>query len=354
MIDRADDRAWRRFAEGFAVTALGLTAFLLAFIWWMDPFGIRAAPGRMPSPLMDLNQRFMYPQLIRGGRYDSAVFGTSTIRLLDPARLGQVLGGQFMNLGMNAATPWEQLQIAELFLRKVPSPSALVFGIDPTWCESDADQKRLTFRAFPPWLYDDEPLNDYPELVNLTALEIAGRVALHRLGLMPARIPDNGYEIFVPEDGTYDLTRARYHLSQWLRAGPPPQPYRMAPDEERRLVFPALRWLDAIIASVPATASVTLIFPPNHVRAQPVAGTREAALEDACKAQIAAIARTHGRLVVDFQRSSLVTTEDANYWDPLHYRIGIAQRIVDALGTARSTGQDAPDGFYKVLNPHRR
>ena len=174
---------------------------------------------------MDLNQRFMYPQIARSGRFDAAMFGTSTVRLLDPARARAPSARGFANLGMNAGTPWEQLQLADLFLRRVPQPNALIFGIDATWCEPDADGRRLTPRAFPPWLYDDEPLNDYPALVNLTAVEIAGRVALHRLGLMPERIRADGYEIFVPDDALYDLARARTHLGKagrrrW-RAGRP-------------------------------------------------------------------------------------------------------------------------------------
>ena len=71
---------------------------------------------------MDLNQRFMYPQIVRSGRFDAAVFGTSTVRLLDPQRLGAAFGGRFANLGMNAGTPWEQMQLADLFLRHVPRP----------------------------------------------------------------------------------------------------------------------------------------------------------------------------------------------------------------------------------------
>ena len=54
-------------------------------------------------------------------------------------------------------------------------------------------------------------------------------------------------------------------------------------------------------------------------------------------------------VVVDFRIPSPVTTEDSNYWDPLHYRVGIAERILAALAQARITGGDAADGFYRVL-----
>ena len=218
MISDETQAPWRRFALNFAIAAAALTLMLFGFNVALDPFGIRASPTHAPTPLMDVNQRFMYPQVVRSGQFDSGVFGTSTIRLLDPKRLDRAFGSKFANFGMNAATPWEQLQLATLFIRQEPAPKVLIFGLDETWCEADADRKKLTFRTFPPWLYDDEPWKGYPELLNLTTLEIAGRVALHRLGLMRERLPPNGYEIFVPDEALYDLSRARENIRTMARA----------------------------------------------------------------------------------------------------------------------------------------
>ena len=159
--------AWRRFGLTFAAVAAGLAAALYGVVLAVDPYGTRARPGRAPGPIMDINQRFMYPQIVRGGRFDSAVFGTSTVRLLDPKQLSALFEARFANLGLNAGTPWEQVQLAGLFLRQVREPKVLVFGLDTTWCEPDADRKRVTFRAFPPWLYDEDPANDWPALLNL-------------------------------------------------------------------------------------------------------------------------------------------------------------------------------------------
>lgn len=345
---------WRRFARAFAESAAAFAAGLYLFVLALDPYGLRAAPGRPPGPIMDLNQRFMYPQIVRGGRFDAAVFGTSTIRLLDPARLNAAFGARFANLGLNAGTPWEQMRLADLFLRHVPAPRALIFGLDTTWCEADADEprKRLTFRPFPPWLYDDDPLNDLPGLFNFRSVEVAGRVALRHLGLMPERIRGDGYERFVPDEAHYDLARARTHLEG--SGGPrvaAQAPASLSPEEARALRFPALPWLDALLARVPRGTAVTLAFMPIHVNAQPAPGSAEAARDAACKARIAGIGQRHGAAVVDFRFPSPVTTEDSNYWDPLHYRVGLAERIERALGEARATGRDDPEGFYRVLTP---
>jgi hypothetical protein len=87
---------------------------------------------------------------------------------------------------------------------------------------------------------------------------------------------------------------------------------------------------------------------PLHVAAQPVPGSLDAAQIEVCKGMIAGIARKHGVKVVDFSIPSQITTQDANYWDPLHYRLPIAGRIIDGLKAAAETGRDAPDGIYKI------
>jgi hypothetical protein len=333
--------AWWRFA-GLLVGAaclMGLT--VLAFVALLDPYGLRATPGRAPGPIMDLNQRFMYPQVVRGGAYDSAVFGTSTARLLDPQALDRAFGGRFANLAMNAATPWEQAQLARLFLTRAPA-RAVVFGLDAPWCEADADVKRLTFRAFPPWLYGERPgLAALFHQWNLQSVQVAGRVLLHRLGRMPARIRGDGYEVFTPPESHYDAARAAAHIhGDGLAAEPAP---------EADPATPALPWLDELLGLVPADGLKLVAFMPVNVEAQPRPGSAGAVREAACKAQVAEIARRHGATLVDFRIPSPVTRDDTNYWDALHYRLPIAARVVAGLRRAADEGRDDPDGFYRVL-----
>jgi hypothetical protein len=334
-------RPWRVFAATLCAAAAAVGAVLYGFVLLLDPYGLRAT-----RPIMDLNQRFMYPQIVRSRRFDAALFGTSTVRLLDPDRLNAVLGVRFANLGLNAGTPWEQMQLADLFLRQVPEPKALVFGLDRNWCEADADRKRLTFRAFPPWLYDESRLDDYAKLLNLRSVEIAGRLALHHAGMMPERIRGDGYEIFVPDETLYDVEKARFHI--YGPGGKRAYADNSATTGHRPAAsFPAFGWLDALLARVPGSTAVMLTMMPIHIAAQ--AHGSETGLETACKERIADLGRKHGAAVVDFRIPSPVTTEDSNYWDPLHYRVGTAERIVAALAQAWVTGGDAADGFYRVL-----
>ncbi len=350
MAASASETGWKRFA-GLAVAAgAGAFALLLAIAAIADPYGLRAAPGRPPGPIMDSNQRFVYPQIVRSRVYDSAVFGTSTLRLLDPQRLDRAFGGRFANLAMNAATPWEQVQAADLFLRELAMPRTLIFGIDRTWCEADADApgKRITFRSFPPWLYDEVTAGDWLRLANFQTVEIALRHAAHKVGLMPERMRNDGFEVFTPPEAAYDLARARGHI--WGAAGPPAKPpVPAAPaapvDAMPDAPFPALRWLDALLESAPPATGIMLVLPPVHVAAQ--AQGAATAREEACKARLAAIADRHGVLLVDFRYATPLTVEDSNYWDPLHVRLPVAEEVVRMLGQAASGARSGPS--WRVL-----
>jgi hypothetical protein len=342
---------------GDLIATFGITVFIVGvlfsgFIFAIDPYGTRADFERGPSPIMDNNQRHVYPQIARSGRYDGVVFGTSTVRLLDPKKLQELFGGQFANLGINGGTPWEELQLVELFLRHTPAPKTLIWGIDPVWCEPDADRRRTTQFSFPAWLYDENASNEILGHLNLTTLQIAGRVALNRLGLMRERIRADGYERFVPPDSDYDLARARQHFEE-MRHPSWRAPAGSRPESAATIETPALSWLDDVLSRVPEPTKKILLFPPVHVSAQPAPGTLHSQVEAECKARVAAIGERRGAVVLDFRVPSSVTRDDSNYWDSLHYRVAIAERLAASLRDPPQSEGPSPDRFFEVLSPGR-
>lgn len=349
-------QGWRGWSKAFALTALTVVALLFGLIVALDPYGARVQAGQPARPLMDLNQRFMYPQIVKSGAFDSAVIGTSTLRLLDPAILSQGLSARFANLGMNAATPWEQSQIAGLFVRHVSAPKFVIWGVDQTWCEADAtsEARRLTPRPFPPWLYDDSAWNDWPKQLNFTTLEIALRLAAHQLGLQPQRLRGDGYEVFTPPEGTYDLARARFHLYRSYGGHAPdltPQspPVEVALSERASWRFPALAWLEQGLATFPATTRRLIVLPPVHAGALPREGSAAWQRFAACKAEVAAIAARQKAIVADYAHPSALTREDSNYWDPAHYRLPIARRIeADLIALGRGEAPPADPALTAV------
>jgi hypothetical protein len=171
---------------------------------------------------------------------------------------------------------------------------------------------------------------------------------------MRERLPPDGYEIFVPDETLYDLSRARENIRAMARAR---SETWSGPARTTRAVaapFPALDWLDEALTEMRPTGPVLLAFMPVHASLLPPPGSEGDRREMACKTRAAELGQKHNATVLDFRFRSPVTVDDANYWDGLHYRIGIAARIADGLSAAFKSGRDDPAGFYRVLNPRRQ
>jgi hypothetical protein len=328
------------FLRSVLMSLAAFAAIAMAFIMLFDPYGVSPIRIGRQHALVDSNQRFMFPQVARSGQFDSVVIGTSTIRLLRPDKLNEVFSGRFANLAMNAATPWEQSRIASLFLKNKPSARNLIVGLDLLWCQRGATIPQRTFRGFPDWLYDDNRLNDIGPMFSMQTLEFSARTLLNRFGLMKARMQFDGYDNFTPPETSYDLAKARINI--WNTSGggslPAPQVPALTLSQEQlaQTSYPALTILSDLLHSKSSQLTVTLAFMPMHQAHQPRPGSLEDVYQRECKARVAAIARQHGSLLVDFDIPSPITQADENYWDPLHYRTFIADRIVAALSAARS------------------
>jgi hypothetical protein len=341
---------WRGFVW-IALGGFGSTIALLAvFVLLMNPYGNLPQLLFREHAIADENQRFQYPALIRSGRFDSIVIGTSSARLIDPEALERIFGGRFANLSMNAARAWEQYRLADLYIRTIPAPRTLMIALDNVWCHDSADTERETFRGFPEWMYDDNRWNDLAFMLNAKSVEISGRRLAVALGRKSSSL-EAGYEVFTPPESAYDPVKVRKKL--WGIAGPEAleanePPYAPSSLERASWRFPALAWLDEIL--VRFRGRVVLVFMPAHIAAQPPPGSEDAARESECKARIAAIARRRGvSPVIDFRIRSEITSNDANYWDKLHYRLGIADRLVSGIERALKTGMDDPNGDWRLL-----
>ena len=87
---------------------------------------------------------------------------------------------------------------------------------------------------------------------------------------------------------------------------------------------------------------------PAHVAGQLQPGSEEAAKGDARRGWPRSPPAT-ARISSTSKIASRITTEDANYWDTLHYRLPIAERIVEGIARAVATGKDDPGGDWRYL-----
>jgi hypothetical protein len=334
---------WRRFFR----LATGVAAFavtvLYAFIVLVDPWG--SLPLGLPLDRVPVtsNQRFAYPTLARSPTFDSAIFGTSTSLLLRPTVLDPALNARFANLSMNSATPYEISRLMDVFAEAHPAAKMIMVGVDSTWCGTGDSYQKLTPRPFPEWMYRQNRWRGYMEVFNLFAVQEAAKAFAVLTGLKQPDMGRDGYRRFVPPDDRYDAARAAVHLRD---EGPrvPGGDRAGAPATWR---FPALEVLGRNFSALSPVTRKLLFFVPYNYRLLSAPGSDGAAVWDECKRRVANLAQiVPNVMVVDFMRPSPITTVDDNYWDPLHYRIGVADRIVRDL-VAADRGETSPD--YRLM-----
>ncbi|HWK64108.1 MAG TPA: hypothetical protein VNS34_04165 [Rhizobiaceae bacterium] len=339
---------WLPFLRWFLISFVALLALAFGFIALVNPFGNLPVSIGLSHVILDQDQRYHYPAMAASGAFDSAIFGTSSSRLLEPARLSELFGGRFANFALNDGHAWEQLQLANVYLRATPSPRTVVFALDWVWCYGDAvaeGAKRA--KTFPVWLYDDTRWNDWLYVLNTHALKASIRRLRYAAGLKARQIDGDGYGVFVPRDDQYDAVKARAYIWEGRTPSIPPSApdYQPTQADLAAWSFPALHWLEGLLTALPRETVKVLAFMPAHIAIQPAPGSPEAGRIKLCKAKIAEMARHYGAHYLDFWIRSPITVEDGNFWDPRHYRLPIAARLADDIGLAVAGKRRASEDF---------
>ena len=328
---------WRRFFRLAAGTAVLAAGVIYAFVVLVDPFDTLPLSPPVDRVPVATNARFSFPALARSQTFDSAVFGTSTSRLLRPAALNPEFDAHFANLAMNDATVYEQSELMRVFAHAHPIAKVVIVGLDVRWCVTGDDYQKLTPRPFPQWMYGDNPWRGYAHMFNLYTVQEAGQQFGIMLGIKPEVYGRDGYTSFVPPDNAYDPARVAEHLREAAPEVPPGE----RDGDPRSWRYPALEQLRADIDQFAHVTRKVLYFVPyNHVLLSP-----DAQVWIECKRRAAQI-DVPNTLVVDFMRPSPITLTDDNYWDALHYRVGVADRLAQDLARA-ANGEPSDD--YAVI-----
>jgi hypothetical protein len=262
--------------------------------------------------------------------------------LLRPETLNELFHAHFANLAMNDATAYEQARLMSVFLRAHPTVRFIIIGIDVRLCET-GDRPKLSPRPFPEWMYGDNPWLGYGQMLNMFAIQEAGKEFGVLTKIKKEDQGRDGYTVFVPPDDQYDAARAAVHLREDGPATPPgdrtglPSSWRFEGLEELRPVLAGLHG---------GTETILHFVPYNRVRLPPPDNIA-ATIWAECRRHVVELARETGNvLVVDFMRPGPITDNDENYWDAQHYRVGVADQVARDLAAA-NRGETSPD--YKVL-----
>ncbi len=267
----------------------------------------------------------------RDPQFDGAIFGNSTGQLLDPERLGDLVGRRLVNLTIGGSGPVEQLVTMDYFLRHHPGRArTLVLSMDTSWCHADRYFARDRIaHPFPFWLYDGDRLTYASHVITFEAIGLSFRKIMIALGLRPPRARADGYDNF-------ELGRMWRIDEAWQRLGMDARIMQwMSVDDAARMdSFVALDALDAFIGGLPQETNVALVFTPYYAGGLPDLGSLPAQRLDACKARAARLAQTRRTAYLDFMQDNAATRDAANYWDPTHYRSHIAREVEERIALA--------------------
>ena len=337
---------WRRFFRIAIGTTLGVAAFIYAFVAIVDPWNILPLSPPFNRAPVSTNARFSFPALARNPAFDSAVFGTSTSRLLRPKVLDSMFGVSFVNLAMNSATAYEQSRMLDVFARAHPKAKIVMVGIDRVWCDTGESYEKLTSRVFPEWMYEANQWVGYRNIFSPYAVQEAGAQFGILVGIKKAKYSKDGYTNFLPDESQYDFERVKPKLPPINIVAP-----ESASSLDRvALEFPAHSMLELSLRSLSASTRKILFFVPYYRGIQPQFGSDAAVSIDECKLRVASIARQiPNTMVVDFMIPSPITDEATNYWDPLHFRVPIADRLMVDL-TEAAKGKPSATGDYRFLS----
>ena len=344
---------WKGYWKNFLITASSCTFFIYLIIILVDPFDTIFFSPPLDRAPMATNQRFSYPAIARNQKFDSAIIGTSSVRLFNPEILNEKFSANFVNLAVNSATPYEQSRFLEYFLRFHPQPKIIIFGIDiknqNKWCALD-NSERFTEREFPEWIFDDNLWNDLLYHFNGKALEIAGRQVAQLTGFMKPRFGLDGFDNFTPDISEYDIDKARKNI--YGASGKPSQKERpsnpeLSSEEIENLQFPALEFFEEMLKSVPEDTTKIIHIPPRPWLSQPVSNTKDYLVLGECRARMINIAKGKPNLhIFDFSINSPITSEDGNFWDEWHHNILIAEKIIEMFSDKILKNIDNYGYFY--------
>lgn len=337
---------WASFLRLLVVSLATLLVGGYVFILTTDPYDSLPLSLPVVRVPIDDQQRFFHPALARKPRFDSAIVGTSNIRLLEPRRLNEVLGGSFVNLGMDAASAYEQSRIFNVFAHHHSNPRTVIFGIDYTWCAKQFYVDFIPPRSagdFPAWMYDEDIYNDVLPY-NWRVLQHAWRQFLHLIGAVSYQYGLDGYTVFTDPMDEYDLKRARrniYKSEQPLEKTSVEPSVVVAPEVIAALEFPAIELLSNMLDQLNEHTLKVAFFVPYHYYFQPDPGSFEEVRWNECKRRIANAIKEHenGR-TLDFMIRSDITTRDENYWDHKHYTVPVASQLVDLIALGVLTDEE--------------
>jgi hypothetical protein len=346
---------------------MGTLAFLYLLVYLIDPYDVFLfSPDADRSPISSKRRHFN-PGIARKPYFDSFIMGTSTAMLLKPENLNKILDTKIANLSLPAGSPYEQMRMASLFMQHHQSLNLVIVTVDEVWCTIDGAEHYMDVnndqlvdeRKLKEWRYSSNFFKQLPPLTN-RIIKDSKKQLMNILGLKDFSYGADGYADFTKRFARkYDQHRIQQNLYADAqgkiakdKVRKPIQPAIFSSDlEKQSWRFPDIMMLQEWLMSLPITTRKILFFPPYHHYKQAAKGSKEELVWNECKQRVANMSLSVEKLTVfDFMVRSSITNNDANYWDPLHYTVNIANKIEKAFSSVADKSVTKPVDYFKILN----
>lgn len=333
---------WNRFNLSFVlVLALGVGGALL-FVMIVDPLGISPISALGTEDIAYNNRRQAVPQIIRSGRYDSFVVGSSTTINLDPKWIESSFGGRTANVAIHGATPYEESRV--LGLVSGQRPKRVLLGLDATWCAPNPGDYHPWW-PFPEWLYDDFRITDVGRLLNWHVIRLAAEKLEIAFKFRSPYVLANGYETRLPKDAAWTAAGARARLY-----APAPHPVVLDARPIEPKGFPAIALLRKSVEKLPEATELIVLFMPVHFSSLPAQPSDAYSRLENCKQEVAHAVHGQNTHVIDYMRLSSITGDDSHFWDSLHLRDAVAKNLVELTRDATLQQASSADGAFRYLS----
>jgi hypothetical protein len=325
------DRVWRRFALTFLGVFGGGVGLVYAALLVIDPYDTGRFPTFMSSGVVDEGQRTSNASHGRDPRFTAAVIGNSRGQMLDPAKLSDLTGMDFVQLTTPASGPVEQMTMLRYFMAYHRKIDAIILTIDERWCGHD--QSLPIILPFPFWLYRGN-LEYLGHVLSTRALTFTARRIKMELGLVPAD-DARGYQDY--ETGHY----RNFRPGRLQPAEPPAVAPLDAP-------FAGFEILDPVLAELPATTHVVFLMSPVYQVWLDELAPQMVADLPRCKAEVAARAAARPNTsFLDYFVESEISHDAENFMDTQHFRLNVARlleaRIAEAVKGEVKSAQGTGD-----------
>ncbi|WP_410770528.1 copper amine oxidase N-terminal domain-containing protein [Fontibacillus sp. BL9] len=324
-----------RFVISFLVFVVLFGAIVGTFVYAVDP--LQQYRKASYQPLFSGQQRYQNPGLAKNYKYDMVIIGSSMTENFVPSEVGESLGGNVLKLSTEGSTAKEQRMIANVAIG-TGQVKKILWGLDYFSLRENSVRDE---QSFPFYLYDENKLNDYKYIFNVSNV----KQAFGALFLPKDKYPQYRNLEKLNNWDAYAVYGADRVLTKWKEAWLSEQ---TTSENEPSLDVVKQRFQDNILSLVKAHPEIEFViyYPPYSVIRQqvwyslnPERFNNQLAMKKYMYEQFSAYDNV---TIHDFQNDSSITYDLGVYKDLSHHSAGINQLIVQeiAAGTHLVTGDN--------------